>query len=369
MRAFVIMAVSSMTTEASGQVTLLVSGEGEPPAERVLTASVAGSTAIAFDWGSLEAHPRCRGATCRVGFETPGCRRVEVAVTDLFGEQLLATTQVCVGEAPQASVELQVGAGATTVRLDSASENWARLWLDRAEVTPRGFLVPNDGACHAVDSVVIGPSGGVGMDRRTLCSPDAPLVWVGSAEAAPPSGGQRRLCLEAADPLGRELTTSESGCFTSSPVVGVTRTVVTASAGGLTSFASLITIPAEGIFELKVFELEVPEPRLHSRAVELGVFGGTPPFAALAVDDAGRELEVTTQGRTLRVTGVEGAVEVSVTDAKRRKVRARITPPGQPSFASAQSDSAGCSAAPGPTMSTLMILGLLMSSLGWRRRS
>ncbi|MBI2378952.1 MAG: hypothetical protein HYV07_33465 [Deltaproteobacteria bacterium] len=336
---------------AAGAPELLFEPAAMAPATIVLTATVGAEVPIAFDWGVLETAPRCRGARCELRLDSPTCERVKLEISTLEGAPISLEGVVCAGDAPEAKLEL----AATEAGIDflasakpaSSPLGSLRLYVDgRLLAEPQGAL-PRDGACHAVDVVAIDELGGVGLDRRSVCTGNGPRVWVGSSQPSPVDGAGRELCVEALDPLGRKLVSFSEGCRPGALVRGLLREVIAVGAErGPTSFGSLVTIPAEGAFVLEV--------DAKAEGLIIRILGGRAPFGVEATLDA-VPIEGSLAGRTFTVPGeLAGALVVDVRDANGRVVS--YTSIRGVALAASADSSSGCSATGRSTLWTLLLL-------------
>jgi MYXO-CTERM domain-containing protein len=334
---------------ASAQVTVEIVASAEEAAAPValtLTASTApeDEPILGYEWRGIAVSPRCRARNCTIDFPVASCRRVEVSVTDRFGELTTTSRQVCAYDGtsrpPEANIDVRAGDPITVSAESVAGADRVvvtRLWIDDREAEGGFGELANDGQCHAVELLVADAQGRVGIDQRLVC-PDGetPRIVVGADPTfCPQRGGILRACAEVIDPLGEGVDAIGGervpldGCAGLPVPSGVDRIVVRGETGGGVTHGSMIacTAPSSGRANLVFAALPalVNVVRGESKSAVLSIYGGEPPYAIdgslegsttigisrAGVDDALPAIEL-----RVPAAGTWDRLELTITDAR-----------------------------------------------------
>ena len=406
---FATFAVATPAAAEDGLEIVFAMSSSAAPAMVTATASAADAEPfLAYRWGPMAQHPRCKGRACAVQVSVASCRKVTLEATTLLGATKTAAETLCVpgpaGRAPKAWADVDRSVSPVTVRarFDAGSDPIVRRWVwldDTAQPAEMQFSLPEDGGCHSIDVVAVDSAGRLGIDHRDVClSDEAPVVWLGSsAGTCVTVGDAHQVCSEVDHPLGASMQTDgdvpADGCVSGGrPTGGLTRRVVRARDDrGVLSVGSVVTCvaPADGAPTL--FFADAPAEATASVGapleVDVTLFGGEAPFtvdATLAPGDrrtaqrargepeAGRmrlvidEVRNGADVRTLEVR-IQDRHGLEITASVQVAVSGNTAQPSMPAAGFQSSSAAGCSATGAdPSMTALLLLGLL--GLTRRRR-
>jgi hypothetical protein len=251
------------------------------------------------------------------------CRRVEVSVTDRFGEVTTVEDQICANEdgaaPPRAWIEISDRRVVGQNMQGAARIVLSRLWIDDREVED-GAELPDDGACHVIEMLVADEEGRIGLDQRFACGdPDAPRIALGADPTFCPRRSETlRICAEVIDPLGRgvEPIAGEpvplDDCAGLIPSSYVDRIVVRGETGDGVIHGSMIacTAPSEGRPNLLFAQTArtVTVVRGETRSAAVSVYGGEPPYSVEGALDGTSNIGISRSG----IAGPVASIDLSV---------------------------------------------------------
>lgn len=347
-------ALLSRAASAQVELDLVVSASvAEAPVTLTVTAETPLEEPIlAYSWSGLGVAPRCKAKDCTLDLPVASCRRVEVTVTDRFGEETSRSRQVCALEEgarpPEASIELEgsdpvvVTAG---VKAGTATITVIQLFVDDILVDGIQAEIPRDG-CHVVDLMVADAEGRIGVDQRVVCDRrDEASIWVGATPSfCVRSDEPFTVCSEADAPFGEEVSPISGDeiplgeCVELPRPEGLTRYVVRGDTDEARIHGAIFgcTAPDKGRPVLMFARIGSLYSARKGETGQFTVFidGGQPPFSVTGVlrDDSTSEREtVSSEDRVvglpipISLSADDSTLEVTVTDSRDQRASATAT--------------------------------------------
>jgi hypothetical protein len=358
------------------------------PATLTVTASTPiDEPILAYAWSGISLEPRCRSKSCPVELPIASCRRVEVTVTDRFGEDTTADAQACATEdgfmPPRARIRIDGSTARAIAEQGDATVTGVELWIDGAPAEGTEAVLAE--GCHVIDLLVADAEGRIGVDQRTTCPTGGPRIWVGASPSfCPPFGQPIRVCTEVDDPTGQGLSPGQGGdlpldtCIERAAPLEPQPMLARGEAGGGAFHGSAlgcVSAPGRPTLVFARIDEAYVLARGKTERITVSVDGGEGPFVvqgelrgrggstetasvSTSFADLSFDLPANAEITELRVTVSDGRGLVSTASAKVTMSTVPTMPPPSNGISSAE---IGCTQASGlPVIALVMPFWILM---------